>query len=150
MSREVLVGLVREVYQRFAEEAKKDNIRRVEHSIVGLLFLELRHHYSDLSVRESFGRHAPLKPRQRSGWRRESFIMAYAREGRPPKKTFARKMAQINARLIAKGMHERLIGSGTPDPDLMHDYLKKTLKVKKNRDSLDHWCAYYRSKSEGG
>jgi hypothetical protein len=56
MSREVLAKLTREFYEKFAKEAQKDKLRRIEWSIAGLLFLELRHHHSELSVRESFGR----------------------------------------------------------------------------------------------
>jgi hypothetical protein len=111
--------------------------------IVGFLFRELCDRASEQVVRETFGEYGPKGPREESERRRRRLLVSYVVRGKPPKKTFAKAMARWNAQQIEDGTPAAVIGSGTPDPDLMYDYLKKTLRQKKYRNMLDEMSTLY-------
>jgi hypothetical protein len=171
MARRVLSQLeilTRDFCDNFEEQARREMAQQegrkfdpspflIANTFVGHIFRELRWRMREPVVRVAFGRYGPRKPSEEINQRRRHFIWSYAREyareGKPPKKkTFAREMAQHNARMIKAGKREFLVGSGTTDTNLMHDYLKKTLRVKKWRDMVERECVFFRErhKEQGG
>ena len=134
------------------ERAGKQPAQDIARALIRCIFEDARQCFDEREVRKWFGQFGPQGSREQSQHRRAVLVTIYAREGKPPKKTFAREMAQLNARLIEAGKLDELVGSGTSDPDLMYDYLKKTLRVEKNRRKLESRYAMYQElqKEQGG
>jgi hypothetical protein len=135
--------LTREFCDNFAAALRKEWGTRlqpgqIEAWIVGNIYMEPCQRIPQQDVSKRFVEFRQLTPRERSENRRFELLQKYVFKGKPPKKTFAKEMALQNARMIKDGeKRSRLIGSGTTDPDLMYDYLKKTLRQKKWRDLVE-------------
>ena len=112
-----------------------DSVVSVERLLLELFFSTFRDRLSEKEVRQLFGEFGPKTPRQLQHDQYGRLIALLAWYGCPPKKRFAREVADLNRRLRP----EERYAAGATTSEAVLVYLNRVLKQKAYRDLLERY-----------